>query len=257
MLNPTQNMVKGGDVGCHAPINGTEMREVDRGLFLLRRGWFGHLQHRSRDHRVKARGRRVEPRPDTRKVTMTITVPSFTPDQFLRPLDVIRSEHDRQLVVCDRIENLANDRQLESVLGAAKRLLAYLTKDLPLHCQDEEEDLFRMLRLRCRPEDGIDAILAELDRDHATEMFLAHSIAPLGAAPRPQTAASRGPRRDGPEHDGAPRDPLSEERHGGRKQGRAKSLTSVYMRRCGDPVVLFHRATLRLTKGSTRGANPQ
>ena len=158
------------------------------------------------------------------------------------------------------------------MLGAAKRLLAYLTKDLPLHCQDEEEDLFRMLRLRCRPEDGIDAILAELDRDHATEMFLAHSIAvdlkaivgrtrglgePLGAAPRPQTAASGGPRRDGPEHDGAPRDPLSEERHGGRKQGRAKSLTSVYMRRWGDPVVLFHRATLTLTKGSTRGANPQ
>ncbi len=48
---------------------------------------------------------------------MTIMVPSFTPDQFLRPLDVIRSEHDRQLLVCDRIENLANDRQLEPVLG--------------------------------------------------------------------------------------------------------------------------------------------
>ena len=107
---------------------------------------------------------------------MTITVPSFTPDQFLRPLDVIRSEHDRQVVVCDRIEKLAIDRQLEPVLEEAEMLLTYLTKDLPLHCKDEEDDLFGMLRRRCRPGDTIDGILAELDRDHATERFLACSI---------------------------------------------------------------------------------
>ena len=53
-------MIKGVDAGCHAPIDGTEMCEVDRGLFFTRRGWFGHLQHRSRDHHVQARGRRVE-----------------------------------------------------------------------------------------------------------------------------------------------------------------------------------------------------
>lgn len=107
---------------------------------------------------------------------MSVTAPSFTPDQFLRPLDVIRSEHDRQLLVCDRVEKLAHDRRLESVLEEAEMLMAYFTKDLPLHCKDEEEDLFRILRLRCGPEDRIDGILAELDRDHATEMFLAHSI---------------------------------------------------------------------------------
>lgn len=41
---------------------------------------------------------------------MTIAAESFTPDQFLRPLDVIRSEHDRQLLLYDRLVELAKGR---------------------------------------------------------------------------------------------------------------------------------------------------
>ena len=46
------------------------------------------------------------------------------PEQFLHPLDVIRSEHDRQLLVCDRLVELAKDFQLEPVAEEAETLLA-------------------------------------------------------------------------------------------------------------------------------------
>ncbi len=100
----------------------------------------------------------------------------LTPDQFLRPLDVIRSEHEHQGLVCDRLGELANDQQVGPVAQVAETLIAYLTSDLPLHAMDEEEDLFRLLKLRCRPDDGFDAILAQLEFEHSTDKVLAHHI---------------------------------------------------------------------------------
>ncbi len=116
---------------------------------------------------------------------MIMTAASISLIQFRFPLDVIASEHNRQLRLCDRIEDLASNRQFESLVQEATALLAYLTKDLPLHCRDEEEDLFPMLKIACRPDDGVDGILAELERDHAAEMFLGrHVIVDLKAIVR-------------------------------------------------------------------------
>ena len=56
---------------------------------------------------------------------MAVAAQSFAPEQFLHPLDVIRSEHDRQLLVCDRLVELAKDFQLEPVAEEAETLLAY------------------------------------------------------------------------------------------------------------------------------------
>ncbi len=64
-----------------------------------------------------------------------------------------------------------------SVQEESETLLTFLTLDLLLHHKDEEDDLFPMLRLRCKPEDQIDGILAQLDRHHATESFLMRDIA--------------------------------------------------------------------------------
>jgi len=104
-------------------------------------------------------------------------VPPMSPHLFLRPLDFLRSEHDRQLALCERIDTLAEAGRLTPLLAASAMLLDYLTRDLPLHCRDEEDDLFPLLRRRGRPPDRVDGILAELDRDHAAELFLGHSIA--------------------------------------------------------------------------------
>ena len=108
---------------------------------------------------------------------MTIPASSLTPGKFLSPLDAILLEHDRQRAVADWLLELANNQQLGPVLEEAAALLTFLTHDLLLHHKDEEDDLFPMLRLRCKPEDQIDRILAELDRDHAAESFLTRNIA--------------------------------------------------------------------------------
>ncbi len=105
-----------------------------------------------------------------------VMVAVFAPEQFLRPLDVIRSEHDRQLLVCYRLMELAHDLQLEPVAEEAETLLAYLTEPLLLHHKDEEDDLFRLLKLRCRPDDGFDGILAQLEFEHNLDTVLARYI---------------------------------------------------------------------------------
>ena len=108
---------------------------------------------------------------------MTIPAIPLTPGTFLSPLDAILLEHDRQHAIADWLLELANKQQLGPVLEEAEALLAFLTHDLLLHHKDEEDDLFPMLRLRCKPEDQIDRILAELDRHHAAESFLIRDIA--------------------------------------------------------------------------------
>ena len=102
---------------------------------------------------------------------------SFTPADFLRPLDAIQSDREHQSLLCDQLVELTTgSRQVESVMAEVDNLLVYLTKELPFHHKDEEEDLFRMLRRRCQPEDQVDKTLAELDMDHAAEMFLVRHI---------------------------------------------------------------------------------
>ncbi len=110
------------------------------------------------------------------RASVIITAAPISHNQFRSPLGVIASEHNRQLQLCDRIEDLASNRHSESLLQEAMALRAYFMKDLPLHCRDEEEDLFPMLKLACRPDDGVDRILAELERDHAVEMFLGRHV---------------------------------------------------------------------------------
>ncbi len=101
---------------------------------------------------------------------------SFAAKQFLSPLDFIWSEHGRQLMLYDWLGELVNDEQLGPISKEAEKLIAFLTEDLLLHDKDEEEDLFRLLTLRCRPEDGFDGILKELEFEHSLDRVLALHI---------------------------------------------------------------------------------
>jgi iron-sulfur cluster repair protein YtfE (RIC family) len=64
------------------------------------------------------------------------------------PIEFILEEHDRQLEVCALLEDLlaTPDSQLQP--QSALPLLEYLTKDLPTHIEDEEQDLFPLLASR-------------------------------------------------------------------------------------------------------------
>jgi hemerythrin-like domain-containing protein len=88
------------------------------------------------------------------------------PDSFRDPLDFIRGDHARQLRMCNLLDAFTEKLELEPVMPLASALLEYLTGDLPLHTEDEEQDLRPVLEERCEPEDNLDEVLKQLTREH-------------------------------------------------------------------------------------------
>ena len=103
---------------------------------------------------------------------MIITAPSLDADRFLRPLVIIRSEHDRQLMICDWLIELADNKQIGPVIEEVDELLTFFNEDLSLHFKDEEIDLFPILRRCCLPEDRFDPVLAQFELEHNVDRVL-------------------------------------------------------------------------------------
>lgn len=87
-------------------------------------------------------------------------------DAFRHPLEFIFAEHDRQRIICAVIERLANDLHASDARENAAHVLDHLENTLPLHIADEERDLFPLLWQRCLDDDGIDELLALLQKEH-------------------------------------------------------------------------------------------
>ncbi len=102
--------------------------------------------------------------------------PPPAPEAFLRPLDFLRDQHERQRALCDRIDEIAGRLEVGDVAEHAGPLLAFLTEELALHYADEERDLFPMLDRRCHREDEFWRIAAELRREHALDGDLVEFI---------------------------------------------------------------------------------
>jgi hemerythrin-like domain-containing protein len=99
------------------------------------------------------------------------------PENLLRaPLDFLFADHFRQLLVCNFLDTLAAaERPKESArMAAAAR--DFLTRDLPLHIADEENELFARLRAKTTPGDRNAAILAILAEEHREDMRLAEPL---------------------------------------------------------------------------------
>ena len=81
-----------------------------------------------------------------------------------KPLEFIHEDHLRERQICTMLDEIAcNDvHSFESVA----QVLSFLKNELPLHLQDEEEDLFPLLRRRCEREDEISKVIARLLSDH-------------------------------------------------------------------------------------------
>ncbi len=108
-------------------------------------------------------------------------------DLIIEPLDWIFAEHFRQRQLCTALEFIASSAEpLPEAMCAAS---AYLEHDMPLHVEDEEEDLFPLVRKRCTPEDEIENVLSRLARDHEMDKDQAVEIAAMlfraAAAGRP------------------------------------------------------------------------
>lgn len=103
--------------------------------------------------------------------------PPPDPATFLDPLAAIEAEHKRQRQICDQLDALTEAMALgPPLVEKAGDLLTFLTRDLDVHTEDEERDLFPLLLARSQSEDQIDRILKQLSREHAFDKDLVDFI---------------------------------------------------------------------------------
>ena len=95
------------------------------------------------------------------------SIGTIAPSLLSRPLDFIAADHVRQRRLCAAVEGIADAGTADPKL--VEEILAHIRDDLGPHIDDEEQDLFPLLRRRCDPEDEIDLILRRLDREHAED----------------------------------------------------------------------------------------
>lgn len=98
--------------------------------------------------------------------------PQPDPEILSDPLGFILAEHYRQRVLCDRLDAMTEEHEVDPVASHAAELLSFLKQDLALHTADEEQDLFPLLRKRCPEDDGIDSVLSQLSAEHELDQDL-------------------------------------------------------------------------------------
>ena len=94
--------------------------------------------------------------------------------QLAEPLDYIFAEHFRQRVLCNVLDEIADQERPDRQMIEA--VLRFLRVDFAPHMQDEEHDLFPMLRRRAEPEDRIDDVIGQLTQEHAADRLDARLI---------------------------------------------------------------------------------
>ncbi|MCZ8311135.1 MAG: hemerythrin domain-containing protein [Magnetospirillum sp.] len=98
------------------------------------------------------------------------------------PLAYVLAAHFRQRAICAVLRRFATARVVGRV--EADRMIAYLVGDLRLHHEDEDIDLYPVLRRRALPADGLGIILARLGEEHRQGTAIADQIvAALAAKP--------------------------------------------------------------------------
>lgn len=92
------------------------------------------------------------------------------PENLLRePIDYLYADHFRQRVVCKFLDDIAFDPDAAEAPALATVVLDYLEWDLPRHIDDEERDLFPLMRARCESSDNVESLLSILSEEHAKD----------------------------------------------------------------------------------------
>lgn len=86
------------------------------------------------------------------------------PALLSNPLDFIHEDHLREREICVQLDALASAETPDVDVAAC--ILEFLRNELPLHLEDEEDDLFPLLRRGCEPEDEIGKVIERLASDH-------------------------------------------------------------------------------------------
>jgi hemerythrin-like domain-containing protein len=90
------------------------------------------------------------------------------------PLSFLFAEHWRHRQFCGLLKRAAGMPAVPP--GQLRRMADFLQSDMALHIEDEERDLFRLLRLRAAPEDELEAILTRLAADHRLARAMARGL---------------------------------------------------------------------------------
>ena len=96
-------------------------------------------------------------------------LPDLDDPAFANPLNVLLAEHERQRVICNRLDQLAEGLDTAPLAEKASDILTFLERDLARHTLDEERGLFPRLRKRCKPEDGFDLVVERLVAEHVLD----------------------------------------------------------------------------------------
>jgi Uncharacterized conserved protein len=88
------------------------------------------------------------------------------PALFRAPLDFLGADHAFQADLCDTLRRLIHNPRHGASADEIESLCEYFARDLALHNMDEEQSLLPFLALRCRPEDGLEAIASRLRKEH-------------------------------------------------------------------------------------------
>lgn len=80
------------------------------------------------------------------------------------PLRFFHEDHLREREICTMLEGIATGETAR--VDAVAHVLGFLREELPLHLEDEEQDLFPLLRRRCEPADEIGKAIERLAADH-------------------------------------------------------------------------------------------
>lgn len=90
------------------------------------------------------------------------------------PLDFILTDHVRKRSVCVALKRFAEDGRASR--SEADMVTAFLDRELQLHHEDEDRDLFPAMRRRALPEDNLGIVLARLSEDHRLSDGMVRSI---------------------------------------------------------------------------------
>lgn len=90
------------------------------------------------------------------------------------PLDYVLADHFRHRTLCAALRR-CSDRGA-TTRDEADAVIAFMENDLPLHHEDEDADLFPLLRKRASDEDDLVVALARLRDDHRKSEALAREI---------------------------------------------------------------------------------
>ena len=99
-------------------------------------------------------------------------VSAIEPAALRSPLNFLSAEHARQIAICDVLDRLVRSPRGGADRAELEAVHAYLIRDLPLHIDDEDWDLFPLLRRRCPMTLEVEQMFQLLHNEHETDREL-------------------------------------------------------------------------------------